>query len=187
MKVTVRLSTENSFSVTVPDNANVEDLNNSITVACPEGLTIPLKFKLILNGERLTPNYKSLSDFNVESEVDKEVSANDIIVILMLIDDDSDVITKDLLNTSGSVTTSSNVAGTQKIKKKSSKKKCSFKSCNSLPLRMVGDCHHCNGKFCAKHRLLEDHYCSGLQYCKDNAHEQNASKLESERTISSKV
>lgn len=185
MKVTVRLSTENSFNVTVPDNANVEDLNNSITVACPDSFNIPHKFKLILNGERLTPNYKQLVDFNAEGIDSHE---NGITVILMLIDDDSDLITKDLSASSTTTAASAtNPAGGQKIKKKSSKKKCSFKSCNSLPLRMVGDCHHCNGKFCAKHRLLEDHYCSGLQFCKDNAHEQNASKLESERTISSKV
>lgn len=72
-------------------------------------------------------------------------------------------------------------------KKKKSKKKCSFGNCSSNYLRMVGDCHHCNGRYCAKHRLLEDHICSGLQYCKDNAHEQNATKLQNERTISSRV
>lgn len=72
-------------------------------------------------------------------------------------------------------------------KKKKSKKKCSFGNCSNNYLRMVGDCHHCNGRYCAKHRLLEDHICSGLQYCKDNAHEQNAMKLQNERTISSRV
>lgn len=67
------------------------------------------------------------------------------------------------------------------------KKKCSFGTCNSTPLRLVGDCHHCQGKFCAKHRLLEDHCCNGLQGCKDLAHEKNAIKLERERTVLSKV
>lgn len=77
----------------------------------------------------------------------------------------------------------------EEVKKalKKKKNKCHFKNCTSAPLRMVGDCHHCNGKFCAKHRLLEDHLCAGLQYCKEAAHEKNALKLQSERTISSKV
>jgi len=68
-----------------------------------------------------------------------------------------------------------------------SKKRCSFKSCTSAPLRIVGDCSFCDGHFCAKHRLLEDHKCTGLQDCKQQLHERNALKLQQEQTVASKV
>lgn len=66
--------------------------------------------------------------------------------------------------------------------KKKKKVRCSFVGCNGLPLRMVGDCHSCNGKFCAKHRLFEDHRCEGLGSYKDMVKERNGVKLLSEAT-----
>ncbi|CDK25096.1 unnamed protein product [Kuraishia capsulata CBS 1993] len=75
-----------------------------------------------------------------------------------------------------------------KIRRKSAnKRKCSSRGCTSAPLRIVGDCSLCQGKFCSKHRLLENHNCSGLQSCKDQMHERNALKLQSEQTVASKV
>ena len=44
--------------------------------------------------------------------------------------------------------------------------RCAFHNCNSAPLRMVGTCTHCQGKFCAKHRLLEDHMCTDYNTAK---------------------
>lgn len=67
--------------------------------------------------------------------------------------------------------------------KKKKKGKCHFGTCTLALLRMIGDCLRCSGKFCAKHRLLEDHLCLGLQLCKDNAHEKNAMKLHLESTM----
>ncbi|KAI1650294.1 uncharacterized protein F4817DRAFT_285414 [Daldinia loculata] len=43
------------------------------------------------------------------------------------------------------------------------KPRCNFKECKSAAQRIVGDCGFCDGHFCAKHRLLEDHKCSGLE------------------------
>ncbi|KAI1389870.1 uncharacterized protein F4822DRAFT_400063 [Hypoxylon trugodes] len=43
------------------------------------------------------------------------------------------------------------------------KPRCTFKECKSAAQRIVGDCGFCDGHFCAKHRLLEDHKCSGLE------------------------
>ncbi|XXH03642.1 formate dehydrogenase (NAD+) [Hypoxylon texense] len=43
------------------------------------------------------------------------------------------------------------------------KPRCTFKECRSAAQRIVGDCGFCDGHFCAKHRLLEDHKCSGLE------------------------
>jgi len=41
--------------------------------------------------------------------------------------------------------------------------KCSHKDCKDAVQRIVGDCGFCNGHFCGKHRLLEDHKCTGLE------------------------
>lgn len=180
MKVTIRMTTEIAFSVTIPDNSTVEDLRNSAKVASPS--TLPGDFKLIRNGEKLAPFYRKLEEFNIKPD------QSDNIVILM--SEGADVTVEEdkksgLSEASGekAMNTSNGVGRPKKTKKN----KCSFQSCSGTPLRMVGDCSHCGGKFCAKHRLLEDHYCQGLQVRKDNAHERNAMKLESEKTIANKV
>ncbi|KAH8713119.1 AN1-type zinc finger protein TMC1 [Beauveria bassiana] len=41
--------------------------------------------------------------------------------------------------------------------------RCNAKDCREAAQRIVGDCGFCNGHFCGKHRLLEDHKCSGLE------------------------
>ena len=43
------------------------------------------------------------------------------------------------------------------------KKRCTFKECQLTAQRIVGDCGFCQGHFCSKHRLLEDHKCEGLE------------------------
>ncbi|ROV90612.1 hypothetical protein VSDG_07470 [Cytospora chrysosperma] len=60
--------------------------------------------------------------------------------------------------------------------------RCSAPACKDAAQRIVGDCGFCNGHFCGKHRLLEEHNCEGLEDCKKAAHEQNAAQLNSERT-----
>lgn len=173
MKVNFRVSTESSFSVTVPDNSTVQDLRNAAKVGCPENTKLPSEFKLIHNGIKLTPNYKTLGAFFDESAL------ADFTVILMSEASDTP--------TSLSPQQSPKLQAAAMPKKKAKKNRCTFVSCTSAPLRMVGDCGQCHGKFCAKHRLLEDHMCTGLQFCKDNAHERNAMKLQSESTIASRV
>lgn len=169
MKVTFRLSTETAYTVTVPDNSTVEDLRNAAKVGCPEHAKLPLDFKLIYNGHKLTPHYLTLASFAITPDLECAT------VILMSDATDTPVASPTLAP--------QHVAP----KKKTKKHRCLFKSCSSAPLRMVGDCGHCHGKFCAKHRLLEDHLCTGLQYCKESAHERNAMKLQSESTIASRV
>ncbi|MCJ1374410.1 hypothetical protein MMC20_005642 [Loxospora ochrophaea] len=61
--------------------------------------------------------------------------------------------------------------------------RCTFKDCKEAAQRIVGDCGFCSGHFCGKHRMLEDHKCSGLENCKKESHERNADKLNSERTL----
>jgi len=66
--------------------------------------------------------------------------------------------------------------------------KCTFKDskngdCKDVAQRIIGDCGFCSGHYCGKHRMLEDHKCTGLEDCKKQSHEQNAIKLNSERTM----
>ncbi|KAK7908180.1 an1-type zinc finger protein [Apiospora marii] len=72
--------------------------------------------------------------------------------------------------------------------------KCTFKvagqsepACKEAAQRMFGDCGFCSGHYCAKHRLPEDHKCSGLEDCRKESHDRNAAQLESERTQVIKV
>jgi hypothetical protein len=89
------------------------------------------------------------------------------------------------------------------------KQRCTFKDCRDGAQRIVGDCGFCNGHFCGKHRLLEDHKCDGLEdvsspsqswllglggvvkdimanesmiQCKKESHDRNAAQLNAERT-----
>ncbi|EMG50856.1 TMC1 AN1-type zinc finger protein TMC1 [Candida maltosa Xu316] len=183
MKVTIRLSTESSYTITIPNNSTVDDLKQSIKVGLPSNTNLPFDFKLIFNGKKLQPYYSELSSFGMNNQNDESYT-----VILMSDSTDTPPITPqpsmESLPTIKSTTSTTTNTTTKKTKKKN---KCSFKSCTSAPLRMVGTCTHCQGKFCAKHRLLEDHLCTNLQYCKDNAHEKNAMKLQSERTIINRV
>lgn len=41
--------------------------------------------------------------------------------------------------------------------------RCTFKECKEGAQRIIGDCGFCNGHYCGKHRLLEDHKCDGLE------------------------
>lgn len=41
--------------------------------------------------------------------------------------------------------------------------RCSYKDCREGAQRIIGDCGFCNGHYCGKHRLLEDHKCDGLE------------------------
>lgn len=61
--------------------------------------------------------------------------------------------------------------------------RCTHKDCKEPAQRIVGDCSFCNGHYCGKHRMLEDHKCTGLENCKKESHERNADKLNSERTM----
>jgi len=61
--------------------------------------------------------------------------------------------------------------------------KCSHKDCRDAAQRIVGDCGFCQGHFCGKHRLLEDHKCTGLEDCKKESHDRNAAQLNKERTV----
>jgi len=65
------------------------------------------------------------------------------------------------------------------------KKRCQFnlgptERCSNAALNIVGDCSKCNAKFCARHRLPEDHECPELDTFRKSAFLENKAKLESE-------
>lgn len=92
-----------------------------------------------------------------------------------------------VLSASNNVSSSSSGPGVAAAAKKKTKKRCSFKSCISAPLRGVGDCTLCQGNFCSRHRLLEQHNCEGIQSCKQQMHERNAIRLQQQQTVANKV
>jgi hypothetical protein len=57
--------------------------------------------------------------------------------------------------------------------------------CLAKPTLIIGDCKYCAGKYCGKHRLPEEHYCSRLDDCKQFSRSKNTAKLmaESLRTV----
>lgn len=67
------------------------------------------------------------------------------------------------------------------------KKTCTFPNCTAAQVRIVGECTFCDGKFCTKHRLLEDHQCPGLMNAKKAEWDRLKGKLEGEKTVASKV
>lgn len=68
------------------------------------------------------------------------------------------------------------------------KTRCSFvgptgDKCKQIAQRIVGDCSSCGGnKFCASHRLPENHQCASLDVVKAAARHANGEKLMSEAT-----
>lgn len=67
------------------------------------------------------------------------------------------------------------------------KRKCTFLSCTAPRVPIVGECSFCDGKFCGKHRLLEDHDCKGLGDCKKESHDRNKAILEAQQCVASRV
>ena len=59
--------------------------------------------------------------------------------------------------------------------------------CSQLAMRIVGDCSHCGGRFCGRHRLLEDHNCQGLGDAREKAKGELGERVLAGRTVASKV
>ncbi|KAJ3203085.1 hypothetical protein HDU67_010397 [Dinochytrium kinnereticum] len=71
--------------------------------------------------------------------------------------------------------------------KKNNAPRCGKEGCADRAVRTIGDCRHCQKKFCGKHRLPEAHICPNLQSCREEAMAKNASKLLNEKCVASKV
>lgn len=54
--------------------------------------------------------------------------------------------------------------------------------CSQAAINIVGQCNACEVAYCGKHRLPEDHKCSGLEQVRKAAHDKLATKMMSERT-----
>lgn len=108
----------------------------------------------------------------------------------------SNLITKNRSDTSlsstGSILSSTSnstnkVAKAKKASKKKKKNLCFHGKCTNLASNFIGDCKFCNGHFCSKHRLMENHDCKGLNNCKKQMHDRNAEKLNKEQTHLPKI
>lgn len=203
MKLNIKINeSEDILSLTVPDNATVEDLKISIIVSLPASTKITSKnMSLWYSGLKLDYS-KSLSSYNITPN---SILNNSNMLIYLTNKDDVNIPISNTLNVSKNIDSAilsdsddhellvhhkkskSRSRSKSRTKSKSKSKKCSFPDCTSAPLRMVGDCQFCHGKFCSKHRLLESHNCKDLKICKDKCYERNALKLQSEQTVASKV
>ncbi|KZV88317.1 hypothetical protein EXIGLDRAFT_619577 [Exidia glandulosa HHB12029] len=70
------------------------------------------------------------------------------------------------------------------------KRRCQFQGaepCNHAALRIVGTCSHCQSHFCGDVSLPEHHSCNKLEDCRQEAFSRNKARLESERTVASKM
>lgn len=225
MKLSVKITNKDDskiLSLTVPDNATVDDLKIAAIISLPNSINSQnhltskdinlwysghkLDHSKSLKSYHITPDnlilnpnltiHLTLDDNNIDNNTNNTnkrhvdpIQSDSAIID----DDDDDVSELDPTNheikkskKSGSSSSSSSKSSS-KSRSKSKSKKCSFHNCNSTPLRIVGDCQFCQGKFCSKHRLLESHNCKGLKICKDKCYERNALKLQSEQTVASKV
>ncbi|KAF2802593.1 uncharacterized protein BDZ99DRAFT_401296 [Mytilinidion resinicola] len=63
---------------------------------------------------------------------------------------------------------------------------CVLPLCSKPIQRIVGDRSLCASRFCAKHRLPEQHSCTRLEVHKKKEFARNAEKLLSERTVVSR-
>ncbi|TID15448.1 hypothetical protein CANINC_004414 [Pichia inconspicua] len=201
MKLNVKIDQDLTLSLTVPDNATVEDLKVATIVALPSENSLlnslditslsPKNINLWYSGHKLDYS-KSLYSYNITPQ--SLITNPNLLIHLTSINDDlppkddsSDFAISDDINDTIISINSKSGKTKSKSRSKSKSKKCSFLNCTSTPLRMVGDCQHCQGKFCSKHRLLESHNCKGLKIYKDKCYERNALKLQSEQTVASKV
>ena len=204
MKVPIKHS-DITFLATVPDNASVNDLIISTFLSLPMAeppvanllINSPNDINLWYGGRKMDHNLPlshygiSPSSLNNENFTIHLTSINNINSNIP-ISSSSSTTTTTTSSTSTTVVIPTNKSKStkstkSKSKSKSKSKKCFFDHCTSNQLRMVGDCQFCQGKFCSKHRLLENHNCSGLKICKDKSYERNALKLQSEQVVTSKV
>ena len=55
--------------------------------------------------------------------------------------------------------------------------KCNFSDCKKKAAMLIGDCKYCSSKYCACHRLPEDHQCSGMENCRQAHFDKNQTTL----------
>lgn len=67
------------------------------------------------------------------------------------------------------------------------KKYCDLKECKLKRCRISGECRFCTFSFCATHKMPEEHSCTNLNQCKQEANQKNATQLENGKVQRSKI
>lgn len=68
-----------------------------------------------------------------------------------------------------------------------SKKYCELKNCRLKQCKIMQCCRFCSFKFCAKHKMPEEHFCNNFKECKQEANDKNAMKLEKGKVERNKI
>jgi len=108
-------------------------------------------------------------------------------MLLQLLHEGRPLVDTDTISQSGLKEYSEVVSDFVQPKLKAGGKHCAFGSCSKKPLSGLGDCKYCSGKYCAVHRLPEQHSCANLQDCKNASFNKNKEKLLSEKCSSIKI
>uniref|UniRef100_A0A7S3DH60 Ubiquitin n=1 Tax=Palpitomonas bilix TaxID=652834 RepID=A0A7S3DH60_9EUKA len=67
------------------------------------------------------------------------------------------------------------------------KSRCAFPDCKDRVVAIIGDCVHCDKRFCEQHRLPESHLCESMERVRGRCREMLETKLMSEKCIAAKV
>lgn len=65
--------------------------------------------------------------------------------------------------------------------------RCQFAECRKKAEIIIGDCKHCNKKYCMTHRYPTIHQCSELKSAKQQIQEDLKNKLNSEKCVQDKL
>eukprot|EP00297_Palpitomonas_bilix_P018705 CAMPEP_0113898874 /NCGR_PEP_ID=MMETSP0780_2-20120614/19668_1 /TAXON_ID=652834 /ORGANISM="Palpitomonas bilix" /LENGTH=145 /DNA_ID=CAMNT_0000890879 /DNA_START=85 /DNA_END=522 /DNA_ORIENTATION=+ /assembly_acc=CAM_ASM_000599 len=67
------------------------------------------------------------------------------------------------------------------------KSRCAFPDCKDRVVAIIGDCVHCDKRFCEQHRLPESHLCESMERVRGRCREMLETKLMNEKCIAAKV
>ena len=65
--------------------------------------------------------------------------------------------------------------------------RCESENCKQKILSIGIQCKYCSKKFCAKHRIPEDHHCPGLEELRKSENMKNETNLMENKTVANKV
>ncbi len=64
--------------------------------------------------------------------------------------------------------------------------KCKFNNCNKSAT-VIGNCKYCKQNYCNNHRIVEQHCCTELKTCRDEALKKHVEFLYKSKCVGSKI